>query len=229
MLINNEAVLKALFKINDDKLNFEALQVATETKEAAVVAKETVYGTSSNVYCSIVAQVSKKRNFVKKPATNSPTIKDNERKCYRCGNFNHLAPACKHKFTTCRYCNIVGHLEIVCRKKATVTAQRNVQCIQVNNLLNAIDRSPKVECTVSINFQSVRLELDRATSGNFISTHVRSELGEPGLSDEYIQYHSASGHDTLLKARLLLMYFIQSAASMKIAHFWLATTLNLIY
>ena len=61
--INNEAVLKALFKINDDELNFEkAVQVATETEEAAVVAKETVYGTSSNVYFSTVAQVSKKRN-----------------------------------------------------------------------------------------------------------------------------------------------------------------------
>ena len=64
--INNEAVLKALFKINDDELNFEkALKVAMETKEAAVVAKETVYGTSSNVYSSTVAQVSKKQNFVK--------------------------------------------------------------------------------------------------------------------------------------------------------------------
>ena len=101
--INNEAVLKALFKINDDELNFEkTVQVATETEEAAVVAKETVYGTSSNVYSSTVAQVSKKRNFVKKTATNSPTSNNNARKCYRCGNSNHLAPACKHKFTTCR-------------------------------------------------------------------------------------------------------------------------------
>ena len=198
--INNEAVLKALFKINDDELNFEkAVQVATKTEEVAMVAKETVYGTSSNVYSSTVAQVSKKRNFVRKPATNSPTIKDNARKCYRCGNFNHLAPACKHKFTTCRYCNIVGHLEIVCRKKAKVTALRNVQCILVINLLNSIDRSPKVECTVSINSQSVRLELDTATSGNFISTHVWSELGEPELSNQYMQYQSASGHDMPIK------------------------------
>ena len=51
-----------------------------------MVAKETVYGTSSNVCSSTVAQVSKKRNFVKKYATNSPTINDNARKCYRCGN-----------------------------------------------------------------------------------------------------------------------------------------------
>ena len=120
----------------------------------------------------------------KKPATNSPTSKDNAPKCYRCGNSNHFAPACKHKFTTCRYCNIVRHLEIVCQKKAKVTAQRNVQCMQINNLLNSIDRSPKVECTVLINSQSVRLVLDMATAGNFISTHAWWELGEPELSDQ---------------------------------------------
>ena len=144
--------MKALFKINDDELNFDrAVQVATETEEAAIVAKETVYGTSFNVYSSTVAQVSKKRNFVKKPAANSSTINNNARKSYRSDNSNHLASACKHKFTACRCCNIVGHLEIVYRKKAKVTAQRNVQCIQVNNLLNSIDKSPKMECTVSIN------------------------------------------------------------------------------
>ena len=63
----NEAVLKALFKINNDELTFEkVVQVATETKEATVVMKEMVYSTLSNVYSSTVAQVSKKQNFVKK-------------------------------------------------------------------------------------------------------------------------------------------------------------------
>ena len=39
--INNEAVFEALFKINDEKLTFEkAVQVATKTEEAAVVAKK---------------------------------------------------------------------------------------------------------------------------------------------------------------------------------------------
>ena len=43
--INNEAVLKALFKFNDDELTFsQAIQVATEVEEAAKVSKETVYG-----------------------------------------------------------------------------------------------------------------------------------------------------------------------------------------
>ena len=43
--INNEAVLKALFKIKDDELDFaRAIQIAIEVEDAAKVAKETVYG-----------------------------------------------------------------------------------------------------------------------------------------------------------------------------------------
>ena len=46
--VNNEAVLKALFKVKDDELTFaKAVQIATETEDAAKVAKETVYGTKS--------------------------------------------------------------------------------------------------------------------------------------------------------------------------------------
>jgi len=43
--VNNEAVLKALFKMKADELDFStAIQVAIKTKDAAKVAKETVHG-----------------------------------------------------------------------------------------------------------------------------------------------------------------------------------------
>ena len=45
--INNEAVLKALFKVKDLELTFaKAITVAVETEEAAKVAKETVHGST---------------------------------------------------------------------------------------------------------------------------------------------------------------------------------------
>ena len=45
--VNNEAVLKALFKVKDAELTFaKAISVAVETEDAAKVAKETVYGSS---------------------------------------------------------------------------------------------------------------------------------------------------------------------------------------
>ena len=55
--INNEAILKALFKINTDELTFtRAIEVATETEDAAKVAKKTVFG-------SIPKRVQKIKSF----------------------------------------------------------------------------------------------------------------------------------------------------------------------
>ena len=46
--VNNEAVLKAMFKVKDDDLTFaRAIEIAIETEDAAKVAKETVYGTKT--------------------------------------------------------------------------------------------------------------------------------------------------------------------------------------
>ena len=43
--VNNEAVLKALCKVKDDELEFaKAIEIATETEEAAKVGKDTVHG-----------------------------------------------------------------------------------------------------------------------------------------------------------------------------------------
>ena len=67
--VNNEAVLKSLFRIKEDELTFpKAVQVAVETEEAAKVAKETIHGTPSDTLHNVM------ENPRKKPI------------CYRCGN-----------------------------------------------------------------------------------------------------------------------------------------------
>ena len=43
--LNNEAVLKALFKVKDNELTFaRAIEIAVNTEDAAKVAKETFHG-----------------------------------------------------------------------------------------------------------------------------------------------------------------------------------------
>ena len=47
--VDNEAILKALFKVKEDELTFaNAMLVAVEIEEAAKVAKVTVYGTKTS-------------------------------------------------------------------------------------------------------------------------------------------------------------------------------------
>ena len=58
----NEAVMNALFKIDDNKLTFsKAVEVAAETEDAAKAAKETVHGSKAT-------------------ATPTPTFKVNNKK-----------------------------------------------------------------------------------------------------------------------------------------------------
>ena len=70
--VDNEAVLKTLFKLKDDELKFSnAIRVAQEVEEAAKVAEETVHAKSK-------------------------TSKTQEKKtaCFRCGNSGHFSKAC---------------------------------------------------------------------------------------------------------------------------------------
>ena len=60
--VNNEAVLKALFKISDDELTFcKVFQIAVEIEDAALVAKETVYGSRRDPVLKVQSAEEKKR------------------------------------------------------------------------------------------------------------------------------------------------------------------------
>ena len=84
--VDNEAVLKTLFKLKDDELKFSnAIRVAQEVEEAAKVAKETVHGQPSTSVQKVYHAKSK-------------TSKAQEKKtaCFRCGNSGHFSKACPH-------------------------------------------------------------------------------------------------------------------------------------
>ena len=106
--INNEAVLKALFKVKDDELTFaRAIEIAIETEDAAKVAKETVYGPHLNENINKIQPNEKGKSASTKPQFSPAT-------CIRCGKPGHNPKECRFKHTTCHYCSKIGHLEVVC-------------------------------------------------------------------------------------------------------------------
>lgn len=111
--VNNEAVLKALFKVKDDELTFaKAIAVAHETEDAARVAKETVYGSPNTG----IHHVAKKKSKADSKSTRMTQKESKERKffffpkgtCGRCGTTNHTGSECPHINTTCNYCKKRG-------------------------------------------------------------------------------------------------------------------------
>ena len=190
--VNNEAVLKALFKVGADELTFtRAVEIATEVEEAAKVAKETVFGQRpAPQLVNKVPNSSTKSTYKSKSSS--------ETKCYRCGKSSHLANVCRYKETICNFCRTKGHLEAVCQKKIrTKSATNSYKNDKVKHIesVHTISQVPKLEIPSYIQSKLVSLELDTATSGNFISENLWSDLGKPKLSQSELRYRSASKHN----------------------------------
>eukprot|EP00731_Ephydatia_muelleri_P000958 Em0001g958a len=119
--INNEAVLKVLFKVKDSELTFaKAITVAVESIEAAKVAKETVHG-STGRQTEVVNRVQDKpTSFSSAESLRSNGCRKTDfpkRTCPRCGSREHAAGNCPFKETICLYCQKAGHLQSVCLKR----------------------------------------------------------------------------------------------------------------
>nr|KAG5704696.1 hypothetical protein BaRGS_025338 [Batillaria attramentaria] len=202
--VNNEAVLKALFKVKDTELDFaKAVKIAIETEDAAEVAKETVYGSKPRPVNKV--KTNNKGGRPKNHQQSNTTTSDSA-KCYRCGK-SHKATDCFYKESKCNFCQKIGHLEAVCRKKlhqqqpgGRHPAKSPVKSITKAELVKAIlgevpQDTPRLDVPVTIQDQQFTMELDTATTGNFVSVPVWKQLGKPKLDDVTHRYESASKHD----------------------------------
>jgi hypothetical protein len=195
--INNEAVLKALFKVKDDELDFtRAIEIAIETEDAAKVAKDTVHGSKPKPV-NKVDHLNKAKPRGNANSGNRSTHPKFSGACYRCGRPDHKPSDCRFKDSDCSFCGIKGHLEKACRKKKASSdqAKSTVKLIHGVNAVNGRDSLPKLEVPIEIQGKSLNMELDTATTGNFISRQYWEELGSPALHNSDWRYESASKHN----------------------------------
>ena len=178
--VDNEAVLKTLFKLKDDELKFSnAIRVAQEVEEAAKVAKETVHGQPSTSVQKVYHAKSK-------------TSKTQEKKtaCFRFGNSGHFSKACPHIKAICSFCKKTGHLQSVCmsRLRDNKLVKQQVKLVH------------KIQCSVSPIYQTIRLndrrikfEIDSGASDTFCCEATWQTLGKPILQPVSVQYQVAEG------------------------------------
>ena len=163
--VDNEAVLKTLFKLKDDELKFSnAIRVAQEVEEAAKVAKETVHG----------QQV---QNF-----QNARTA------CFRCGNSGHFSKACPHIKAICSFCKKTGHLQSVCMSRL-----RNNKLVK-QQLVHKVQCSVSpIYQTIRLNDRRIKFEIDSGASDTFCCEATWQTLGKPILQPVSVQYQVAEG------------------------------------
>ena len=179
--VDNEAVLKTLFKLNDDELKFSnAIRVAQEVEEAAKVAKETVHGQPSTSVQKVYHAKSK-----------TSKTQEKQTACFRCGNSGHFSKACPHINAICSFCKKTGHLQSVCMSRLRDNSKLVKQQMKLVH---------KVQCSVSPIYQTIRLndhrikfEIDSGASDTFCCEATWQTLGKPTLQPVTIQYQVAEG------------------------------------
>ena len=178
--VDNEAVLKTLFKLKDDELKFSnAIRVAQEVEEAAKVAKETVHGQPSTSVQKVYHAKSK-----------TSITQEKKTACFRCGNSGHFSKACPHIKAICSFCKKTGHLQSVCMSRL----RDNKLVKQQMKLVH------KIQCSVSPIYQTIRLndrrvkfEIDSGASDTFCCEATWQTLGKPILQPVSVQYQVAEG------------------------------------
>ena len=165
--VNNEAVLKALFKVKDSELTFaKVISTAVETEDAAKVAKETVYGAKQTSVHKIQAT---KKLYPANPNPSSkfgvPRKRDFPKgTCPRCGKTEHASKDCPFKTSTCHFCQKLGHIESACLQGSQPV--RNITRRE-NKTVNSISTVPQLEQQVRIQGLDFIFEVDTGAADNF--------------------------------------------------------------
>lgn len=201
--INNEAVLKSLFKVKEDELSFaRAIDIACEVEEAAQVAKDTVHGNtiygSQNMVHKVKtsggnssrSKIHNKRQEERTP--NKGGQPTNYGKCFTCGKTNHRRDTCRFRNSSCSYCKQKGHLESACFKKRNNTRVQSVTKFAVTSVNH--DCSKKLRAILTFNDKQFFFEIDTGSVDNFISKAYWKSLGSPVLRANENAYESASTH-----------------------------------
>ena len=197
--VDNEAVLKSLFKIPEDELTFNrAVEIATEVEESAKVAKATVHGTPDEPVMKVLKAAGTKpvQSLRIKPEKGDfkPRLQVQQLSkfpfpkgtCPRCGKKGHHANDCKHIKTECNFCGIIGHLEKACLKKKFKRERK------VNSIHTIPSHTPLIQM-LQIAKAEFAFELDSGARDNFCSIEVWKKWGKPSLKPSSTRYISATG------------------------------------
>ena len=199
--VNNEAVLKALFKVKDSELTFaKAISTAVETEDAARVAKETVYGAKhTSIQQTPVHKIQATKKMTS-PVNLKPGFKFGSQKkdfpkgtCPRCGKTDHASKDCPHMNSICHFCQKLGHIESAClQKRRGSQPVKNITKFETKTV-KSISSIPQLQQHVRIQGQDFIFEVDTGAADNFCSHDFWVKLGKPSLKPATCHYEVANG------------------------------------
>ena len=170
--INNEAVLKSVFREPVEKLTFsKAVDIATELEEAAKTAKAQVYSKPEEVH---KIQTKKQYHHHQKSSPSSKQPSSTQTQCYCCGKKD-----CRLSNPVCKFCGSKGHIEAACITKQKSSKVSLVTKPTINKLDDTTTSSPSVP--VTINNRKFPFLVDTGASCNLLSISTWKKIGTPRM------------------------------------------------
>ena len=190
--VNNEAVLKSVFRKTDDLDFSKTIEIATEVEEANKTAKAQIHARPSDVNLlnkrtgSATSNNNNKSSHQNKP--NKSTLWP-EGTRGSCGSHDHPRKDCKHRHLRCHFCHKDGHISRVCGAKQSSKGNNITSTVYV---LNSNDQdSPSIN--IKIKGKHFHSMLDTGATCNIMSTKTWSKLNKPVLQPATAAI-SATGH-----------------------------------
>ena len=172
--INNETVLKSVFREPEKKLTFsKAVDIATEVEKTAKTAKAQVHK----------IQTKEQYHHHQKSSPSSKQPSNTQTHGYCCRKKGHAMKDCRLSNLVCKFCGRKGHIEAACITKQKSSKVSLVTKPTINKLDDTTaDSSPSVP--VTINNRKFPFLVDTGASCNLLSRSTWKKIGTPRLQKD---------------------------------------------
>ena len=179
--INNEAILKSVFREKEEKLTFaKAMEIATEVEEAAKTVKP---------------QRNNQHHHQKSPPSTKPSASTTAR-CYRCGKNGHAMKDCRLSNAVCNFCGKKGHIEAACITKQRSSKVNLITTSTINSLTDEV-KEPSPSVAVTINNRKFPFLVDTGASCNLLSSSTWKKIGTPTLQKDETRPLISASNDVI--------------------------------
>ena len=182
--INNEAILKSVFREKEEKLTFaKAVEIAAEVEETA---KAQVYSKPDEVQMIHTKKPQRNNHHYHHQKSPPPPTKPSASttaRCYRCGKNGHAMKDCRLSNAVCNFCGKKGHIEAACITKQKSSKVNLITTSTINSLTDEI-KEPSPSVAVSINNRKFPFLVNTEASCNLLSSSTWKKIGMPTLQKD---------------------------------------------